>query len=134
MKKIFVIFLASCFLVTGPTGCIGKLFPKIDRIEDSVWAIDSSTPSQYSSHHGGFLGFVDNKGLITTNLRAKYNVLISLYKKQFLSQKAVQLERDDGITGHIDQYGNHLFLIDEEHLVYFIVLKNWSNELRPPDK
>lgn len=132
MKRLFAIFLASCVLITVPTGC--KLFPSPDRVEDSIWAIDSSTPKQYNSHHGGFLGFVDDKGLITINLKTKYNVLISLYKKQFLAAKAVQLHRNDGITSYTDKHGNKLFLIDEEHLVYFIVLKNWSNELRPPDK
>ena len=134
MRTKFAIFLASCMLIMQP-GCIGKLFVHTpDPIVDSVWAIDSSTPDQYDSHLGGFIGFVGNKGLITTGLRLKYNVLISLYKEQFLETKLVELTRDDGIEEYTDEHGNNLFLIDEEHLVYFIVLKKWSNELRPPDK
>jgi hypothetical protein len=107
--------------------------PKPNPVVDSIWAVDSSTPPQYDAHNGGFLGFVDNKGLITPNLRAKYNVLISLYKEQFLVEKAVQLSRDVGVLPYVDEHGNHLYLINEEHLIYFIILKNWSNELRKPD-
>lgn len=133
MKKLFAIFLASCIL-TAQTGCIGKLFiPKPKPVVSDIWAIDSSTPSQYDQHTGGFLGFVGDKGLITPNLRAKYNVLISLYKDQFFDEKAVRLSRDAGIERTVDQFGNKLYLIDKEHLVYFIILKNWNNELRKPD-
>jgi hypothetical protein len=134
MKKIFATFLVSCILATSQTGCIGKLWPKTQPVVDQIWAIDSSTPSQYSAHHGGFLGFIDNKGLITQGLRTKYNALISLYKDQFFEAKAVKLNRDVGLEKYTDEHGNKLYLIDEEHLVYFIILKNWNNELRPPDK
>ena len=134
MRTKFAIFLASCMLVLQP-GCIGKLFTHTpDPVVDSVWAIDSSTPDQYDAHLGGFIGFVGDKGLITSGLRLKYNALISLYNKQFFQVKAVQLARDDGVEEYTDEHGNELFLIDEEHLVYFIILKKWSNELRPPDK
>lgn len=67
-------------------------------------------------------------------MRLKYNALVSLYSDQFFETKAVRLEKDAGIEPYTDQYGNKLFLIDQEHLVYFIILKKWSNELLPPDK
>jgi hypothetical protein len=135
MKKILGICLASAILATATiqTGCV-SLWPKPKEVVDKVWAIDSSTPPQYNKHHGGFLKFVGDKGLITKNLRVKYNILIALYGKQFLEVKAVLLARDSGIENYVDEHGNELFLIDQEHLVYFIILKKWSNELRPTDK
>ena len=133
MKTKFAICLAS-FFILAQTGCISKLWiPKPKDVVDDVWAIDSTTPSQYDSHLGGFLGFVGDKGLITRGLKLKYNALISLYGDQFFEAKAVRLKRDDGIDDIIDHHGNELYLIDEEHLVYFIILKKWSNELRVPD-
>ena len=135
MRKILGICLASVILATATTtqtGC--QLWPKPKSIVDKVWAIYSSTPPQYNKHHGGFLGFVGDRGLLTKNLRVKYNILISLYKNRFLLEKAVLLERDGGIENYVDEHGNDLFLIDQEHLVYFIILKKWNNELVPPDK
>ena len=134
MKTIFAICLASCFVLVTQTGCLGRLLPSPDRVEDNIWAIDSSTPDQYDSTKGGFLGFVGDDGLITTGLRAKYNALVSLYEDQFFEVKVVRLEKDAGVRLYTDQYGNKLYLIDQEHLVYFIILKQWSNELLPPDK
>ena len=134
MKKLFAIFLVSCITITQ-AGCIGKLFiPKTTPVIDNVWAIDSSTPPQYDEHLGGFLGFVGDKGLLAPSLKMKYNALISLYGDQFYEEKAVRLARNAGIEDYQDQHGNNLYLIDGEHLVYFIILKRWSNELRPPDK
>ena len=134
MKTIFAIYLASCFILVTQTGCLGKLLPRPERIEDKIWAIDSSTPEQYDATDGGFIGFVGDDGLITRGLRAKYNALASLYGDQFFIVKAVRLEKDAGVRLYTDQYGNKLYLIDQEHLVYFIILKQWSNELLPPDK
>ena len=134
MKTKFAIFLASCFLLLQPACVTGLWVPSPKPVVDEIWAIDSSTPTEYNAHQGGFLGFVGDKGLITSGLRLKYNALISLYKEQFFEVKAVELSKDDGIEKYTDEHGNELFLIDEEHLVYFIILKKWSNELRPPDK
>jgi len=109
-------FLVSCATITP------------NKIEDSTASYDASTPSQYNQDNGGLIALLDNGAVITSQAKNRYNKLIEMYKVKFKKEKAIELIENAGIQPYKDRYGNNLFLIDNEHLVYFGVLNSWLKE------
>jgi hypothetical protein len=99
-----------------------------DKIQDDVASFDSSTPANYNKDNGGLIALLDNGAVITYQARDRYNKLIEMYKIKFKKEKAIELVENAGVQPYKDRYGNDLFLIDNEHLVYFGVLNSWLKE------
>ena len=133
MQKKWAIYCLSvvfCFSVLNQ-GC--TIIPK--KTKDNIAAFDNSSPPQYpNKQNGGFLGFnTDGKGILTINAHIKYNNLIDLYKNTFYKEKGVKLEKEAGITPFVDNFGNNLYLIDEQYLTYFVVLNQWLKSGKQKD-
>lgn len=126
MKKLASI-LALNFLFVG---CV-TVTP--NKIQDDKSSYDATTPKQYDKDNGGLISFVGDDGLITRQARERYNNLIKMYRIKFKKEKAIDLNEDSGIKSYKDNFGNELFLIDSEHLVYFGVLNSWLKEKVPQD-
>jgi hypothetical protein len=104
-----------------------------NKIQDDKSSYDATTPKQYDKDNGGLISFVGDDALITRQARERYNNLIEMYKIKFKKEKAIDLKEDSGIKPYKDNFGNELFLIDSEHLVYFGVLNSWLKEKVPQD-
>ena len=104
-----------------------------DKIQDDTASYDASTPSQYNQDNGGVIALLENGTIITTQAKDRYNKLIEMYKVKFKKEKAIELVENAGIQPYKDRYGNDLFLIDNEHLVYFGVMNSWLKEKVPQD-
>ena len=126
MKKLASI-LALNFLFLG---CV-TVTP--NKIQDDKSSYDATTPKQYDKDNGGLISFVGDDALITRQARERYNNLIKMYRIKFKKEKAIDLVEDSGIKPYKDNFGNELFLIDSEHLVYFGVLNSWLKEKVPSD-
>ena len=126
MKK-FASVLALNFLFVG----CATVTP--DKIQDDTASYDASTPSQYNQDNGGVIALLENGTIITTQAKDRYNKLIEMYKIKFKKEKAIELVNDSGVKPYKDRYGNELFLIDNEHLVYFGVMNSWLKEKVPAD-
>lgn len=126
MKK-FVSILVLNFLIVG----CATITP--DKIQDNTASYDASTPSNYNKDNGGLVALMDNGAVITLKAKERYNNLIKMYKVKFKKEKAIDLEIDAGIKPYKDRYGNDLFIIDNEHLVYFGVMNSWLKEKVPAD-
>ena len=125
--KRFVSVLALNFLIVG----CATVTP--DKIQDSTASYDASTPSQYSQDNGGVIALLENGAVITSQAKDRYNKLIQMYKVKFKKEKAIELVENAGIQPYKDRYGNDLFLINNEHLVYFGVMNSWLKEKVPAD-
>ena len=123
----FASILALNFLLVG----CATITP--DKIQDSTASYDSSTPDNYSKDNGGLIAILDHGAVITASAKDRYNNLIKMYKVKFKKEKAIELVENAGITPYKDRYGNDLFLIDNEHLVYFGVMNSWLKEKVPAD-
>ena len=121
MKKLASI-LALNFLFIG----CATVTP--DKIQDDKSSYDATTPKQYDKDNGGLISFIGDDALITRQARERYNNLIKMYRIKFKKEKAIDLVEDSGIKSYKDSFGNELFLIDSEHLVYFGVLNSWLKE------
>ena len=121
MKKLASILVLNFFLV----GC-ATVTP--NKIQDDKSSYDATTPKQYDKDNGGLISFVGDDALITRQARERYNNLIKMYRIKFKKEKAIDLTEDSGIKTYKDNFGNELFLIDSEHLVYFGVLNSWLKE------
>ena len=121
MKKL-VSILALNFLFIG----CATVTP--NKIQDDKSSYDATTPKQYDKDNGGLISFVGDDALITRQARERYNNLIKMYRIKFKKEKAIDLVEDSGIKPYKDTFGNELFLIDSEHLVYFGVLNSWLKE------
>jgi len=99
-----------------------------NKIQDDKSSYDATTPKQYDRDNGGLISFVGDDALITRQARERYNNLIKMYRIKFKKEKAIELNEDSGIKPYKDNFGNELFLIDSEHLVYFGVLNSWLKE------
>ena len=121
MKKFASVLVLNFFLI----GC-ATVTP--NKIEDDKSSYDTSTPKQYDKDNGGLISFIGDDALITNKARERYNNLIEMYKIKFKKEKAIELKADSGIKPYKDSFGNELFLIDSEHLVYFGVLNSWLKE------
>ena len=126
MKKFASVLVLNFFLI----GC-ATVTP--NKIEDDKSSYDASTPKQYDKDNGGLISFIGDDALITNKARERYNNLIEMYKIKFKKEKAIELKADSGIKSYKDSFGNELFLIDSEHLVYFGVLNSWLKEKVPQD-
>ena len=121
MNKLASILVLNFFLV----GC-ATVTP--NKIQDDKSSYDATTPKQYDKDNGGLISFVGDDALITRQARERYNNLIKMYRIKFKKEKAIDLVEDSGIKPYKDNFGNELFLIDSEHLVYFGVLNSWLKE------
>ena len=126
MNKLVSILVLNFFLV----GC-ATVTP--NKIQDDKSSYDATTPKQYDKDNGGLISFVGDDALITRQARERYNNLISMYRIKFKKEKAIELKEDAGITPYKDNFGNELFLITSEHLVYFGVMNSWLKEKVPAD-
>ena len=126
MKKFVNVLVLNFLLVSCAT-----VTP--DKIQDDVASFDSSTPANYNKDNGGLIALLDNGAVITYQARDRYNKLIEMYKIKFKKEKAIELVENAGVQPYKDRYGNDLFLIDNEHLVYFGVLNSWLKEKVPAD-
>ena len=126
MKKLASILALNFFLV----GC-ATVTP--NKIQDDKSSYDATTPKQYDKDNGGLISFVGDDALITRQARERYNNLIKMYRIKFKKEKAIDLTEDAGITPYKDNFGNELFLISSEHLVYFGVMNSWLKEKVPQD-
>lgn len=105
-----------------------------DKVKDEIASYDASTPSGYDVQNSGFIGFLDDgRGIITPFGLLRYNTLIKTYKIRFKSYKGVELNENDGTTEYTDSKGNKLFIIDQQHLVYYAVLNSWRKDGKEPD-
>lgn len=128
MLKRFAILLLSSLLVIG----CSTVTP--DKVKDEIASYDASTPSGYDVQNSGFIGFLDDgRGIITPFGLLRYNTLIKTYKIRFKSYKGVELNENDGTTEYTDSKGNKLFIIDQQHLVYYAVLNSWRKDGKEPD-
>ena len=126
MKKFASVLVLNFFLI----GC-ATVTP--NKIEDDKSSYDATTPKQYDKDNGGLISFLGDDALITRQARERYNNLIGMYKIKFKKEKAIELKIDSGIKLYKDNFGNELYLIDSEHLVYFGVLNSWLKEKVPQD-
>lgn len=116
LASIFYIALTSCTTVTP------------DKIQDSVASYDGSTPAQYNKHNGGVIGLLEDGIIVTKSSRDKYNNLIEMYKIKLKKDKAVELQKDAGIKTFKDKFNNELYILDNEHAVYFALMNSWLRE------
>ena len=126
MKKFASVLVLNLLLI----GC-ATVTP--NKIEDDKSSYDATTPKQYQKDNGGLISFVGDDALITRQARERYNNLIGMYKIKFKKEKAIELKVDSGIKPYKDSFGNELFLINSEHLVYFGVMNSWLKEKVPQD-
>lgn len=124
-------FAAFCLSSLILTSC-ATVTP--DKVQDKTASFDSTTPQQYDSMNSGVIGFgPDGKGILTGNGVERYNNLIKDYKLQLRAAKGVDIKENDGITEFLDKYGNLLYYIDQQHLVYFGILNSWRRDGRDVD-
>ena len=126
MNKLASILVLNFLLV----GC-ATVTP--NKIQDDKSSYDATTPKQYDKDNGGLISFVGDDALITRQARERYNNLIKMYRIKFKKEKAIDLVEDSGVKTYKDSFGNELFLINSEHLVYFGVLNSWLKEKVPQD-
>ena len=126
MKKFASVLVLNIFLVSCATVTPNK-------IQDDKSSYDATTPKQYDKDNGGLISFLGDNALITRQARERYNNLIKMYRIKFKKEKAIDLVEDSGVKPYKDTFGNELFLIDSEHLVYFGVLNSWLKEKVPAD-
>ena len=126
MNKLASILVLNFLLV----GC-ATVTP--NKIQDDKSSYDATTPKQYDKDNGGLISFVGDDALITRQARERYNNLIKMYRIKFKKEKAIELNEDSGIKPYKDNFGNELYIIDSEHLVYFGVMNSWLKEKVPQD-
>lgn len=128
MLRKFAIFSLSSFLLCSCT----TVTP--NKVTDEIASYDASTPNGYDIQNSGFIGFTDDgRGLITQFGLLRYNTLIKAYKIRFKSFKGVDLNENDGTVEFTDKKGNKLYIINQQHLVYYAVLNSWRKEGKEPD-
>ncbi len=128
MLKKLAIFSLSSFLLCSCT----TVTP--DKVTDEIASYDATTPSAYDAQNSGFIGFLDDgRGIITPFGLVRYNTLIKAYKVRFRSFKGVELNENNGISESTDTLNNKLFIIDQQHLVYYAILNSWRKDGKVPD-
>lgn len=127
LKKFAILWLSSLLMCSCTT-----VTP--DKVSDSIASYDASTPAGQDAQNSGFIGFTDDgKGIITTFGVLRYNTLIKAYSVRFKSLKSIELKENDGITEFADKAGNKLYIIDQQHLVYYASLNSWRKDGKEPD-
>lgn len=128
MLRKFAIFSLSSFLLCACT----TVTP--NKVTDEIASYDATTPKGYDVQNSGFIGFTDDgRGLITPFGLLRYNTLIKAYKVRFRSFKGIELNDNDGITEYTDKLNNKLYIIDQQHLVYYAILNSWRKDGKEPD-
>ena len=51
-----------------------------------------------------------------------------MYKIKLKKDKAVELQKDAGIKTFKDKFNNELYILDNEHAVYFALMNSWLRE------
>ena len=116
------LLLCSCSTVTP------------DKVKDEIASYDASTPTGYDVQNSGFIGFLDDgRGIITPFGLLRYNTLVKTYRIRFKTFKGVELNEGDGTIEYTDNRGNKLFIIDQQHLVYYAILNSWRKDGKEPD-
>lgn len=109
MKNILMLCTASMLMITG---CTTTITPK--PVTDNTASFDGNT------QNSGFIGFDSaGAGILTPGGRDRYNELIEKYGVKFMPE----LNKDAGITE-----SGSVYLIDAEHLVYFMTMNAWRKE------
>lgn len=127
LKKFAIFFLSSLLLCACTTVTPNK-------VTDEIASYDASTPMGYDIQNSGFIGFTDDgRGLVTAFGLLRYNTLIKAYKIRFKSHKGVDLKENDGITEYTDKLNNKLYIMDQQHLVYYAILNSWRKDGKEPD-
>jgi hypothetical protein len=75
----------------------------------------------------------DGRGILTAFGVLRYNTLVKAYKIKFKSYKGVEINENDGIDEFTDKFNNKLFVIDQQHLVYYAILNSWRKESKEAD-
>jgi hypothetical protein len=128
MSKKYATLLLSSILIAGCT----TVTP--DKVRDEIASYDASTPTQYDAQNSGFIGFMDDgRGILTAFGVLRYNTLVKAYKIKFKSYKGVEINENDGIDEFTDKFNNKLFVIDQQHLVYYAILNSWRKESKEAD-
>ncbi len=126
-KKFAILWLSSMLLCACTT-----VTP--DKVSDQIASYDASTPAGYDVQNSGFIGFLDDgRGIITAFGLLRYNTLIKSYNIRFRSYKGVELKENDGITEFTDKSNNKLYIINQQHLVYYAILNSWRKDGKEPD-
>jgi hypothetical protein len=116
------LLLCSCTTVTP------------NKVKDEIASYDATTPNGYDIQNSGFIGFTDDgRGLITPFGLLRYNTLVKAYKIRFKSHKGVDLNENAGITEYTDKSNNKLYIMDQQHLVYYAILNSWRKDGKEPD-
>ena len=127
LKKFAILWLSSFLLCSCTT-----VTP--DKVSDQIASYDASTPVGYDVQNSGFIGFLDDgRGIITAFGLLRYNTLIKSYNIRFRSYKGVELRENDGITEFTDKSNNKLYIINQQHLVYYAILNSWRKDGKEPD-
>ena len=128
MLKKFAIFSLSSLLLCACT----TVTP--NKVTDEIASYDATTPMGYDIQNSGFIGFTDDgRGLVTPFGLLRYNTLIKAYKIRFKSFKGVDLNENAGITEYTDKLNNKLYIMDQQHLVYYAILNSWRKDGKEPD-
>ena len=128
MLKKFAIFSLSSLLLCSCT----TVTP--NKVTDEIASYDATTPKGYDIQNSGFIGFTDDgRGLITPFGLLRYNTLVKAYKIRFKSHKGVDLSENNGITEYTDKLNNKLYIMDQQHLVYYAILNSWRKDGKEPD-
>jgi hypothetical protein len=101
--------IIACLLLGA---CAGTITPKV--IHERVASWDGT------NQDSGFLGFApapDRRGILSAHARDRYNGLIEIYGTKFVPP----IVKDDGIVAT----STNTFLIDPQHLQYFVEMNRW---------
>jgi len=127
LKKFAILWLSSLLL-----GACTTVTP--DKVADEIASYDASTPVGYDVQNSGFIGFLDDgRGIITAFGLLRYNTLVKTYKVRFKTYKGVNLDVNAGIEEFTDKKGNKLYIINQQHLVYYAILNSWRKDGKEPD-
>ena len=111
MRTLLAIIILAC------AACTSTVTPKPVNATQASW--DSG------AQNSGFLGFFpDGSAHLTVHARDRYNVLVTIYGKDFL----VPLKSDAGVTALPDG----TYQIDAEHLADFMVMNEKHQSGIPP--
>ena len=127
LKKFAILLLSSVLLCACTT-----VTP--DKVADEIASYDASTPAGYDIQNSGFIGFLDDgRGIITPFGLLRYNTLVKTYKVRFKTYKGVDFDDNAGIEEFTDKKGNKLYIINQQHLVYYAILNSWRKDGKEPD-
>lgn len=120
LRKLALISLCSLVIVTP--GC--TIAPK--NIKSVIVAYDSTTPPQYDNHNAGLISYEANgSAILTKGAVDRYNLLVTRFAKRIETEKGQTVLPNSGVTDYTDQYGNHLYKMDPEHMVIYLTCVAW---------